>query len=43
MDNMVGAKEILQNGGEVKIVPVEEGFSTSLIIEKAKKTSGVNK
>ena len=37
-DNIVGAKEILNNGGEVKIVPIEEGFSTSIIIEKAQKT-----
>ena len=31
-DNIVGAKEILNNGGDVKIVPIEEGFSTSIII-----------
>jgi len=43
VDNIVGAKEVLAYGGEVKIVPIEEGFSTSLIIEKAKKSIGINK
>ena len=43
IDNIVGAKEILHNGGQVKIVPMEEGFSTSLIIEKAKKINGLSK
>ncbi len=42
VNNIVGAKEILDNGGEVKIVKIEEGFSTSLIIEKAKKATGLN-
>ena len=36
IENIVGAKEVLSNGGEVKIVPVEKGFSTSGTIEKIK-------
>ncbi len=36
VNNIVGANEVLGYGGEVKIVPTEEGFSTSLIIEKQK-------
>lgn len=37
IDTIVGAKEVLANGGEVKIIPLEEGFSTTAIIEKMKK------
>ncbi len=33
---IVGAKEVIANGGEVKIVPILEGFSTTGIIEKMK-------
>lgn len=33
---IVGAKEVMANGGEVKIVPLLEGFSTTAIIEKMK-------
>ncbi len=36
IDEIVGAKEVLANGGEVKIVPILEGFSTTGIIEKMK-------
>ena len=36
IDEIVGAKEVIANGGEVKIVPLLEGFSTSGIIEKLK-------
>ena len=36
LDEIVGAKEVIANGGEVKIVPILEGFSTSGIIEKMK-------
>ena len=46
IEKIVGAKEILDNNGEVKIVPVEKGFSTTLIVEKAKSTitdSGENR
>ncbi|HQW84173.1 MAG TPA: D-glycero-beta-D-manno-heptose 1-phosphate adenylyltransferase [Ferruginibacter sp.] len=38
IDEIVGAKEVLTNGGEVKIVPILEGFSTTGIIEKMKNT-----
>lgn len=38
IDNIVGAKEVMANGGEVKIVPILEGFSTTGIIEKMKNT-----
>jgi rfaE bifunctional protein nucleotidyltransferase chain/domain len=37
LDTIVGAKEVLANNGEVKIIPLEEGFSTTGIIEKLKK------
>ncbi|HMK05703.1 MAG TPA: D-glycero-beta-D-manno-heptose 1-phosphate adenylyltransferase [Ferruginibacter sp.] len=36
LDQIVGAKEVMANGGEVKIVPVVDGFSTTGIIEKMK-------
>ncbi len=32
--NIVGAKEVLANGGEVKIIPLIDGFSTTSIINK---------
>lgn len=34
IDQIVGAKEVITNGGEVKIVPLVEGISTTAIIEK---------
>jgi len=34
IDQIVGAKEVIANGGEVKIVPLVEGISTTAIIEK---------
>jgi D-glycero-beta-D-manno-heptose 1-phosphate adenylyltransferase len=37
LEQIVGAKEVLANGGEVKIVPIVEGFSTTSIIEKMRK------
>jgi len=37
LETIVGAKEVLANNGEVKIIPLEEGFSTTGIIEKMKK------
>jgi D-beta-D-heptose 7-phosphate kinase/D-beta-D-heptose 1-phosphate adenosyltransferase len=37
VEQIAGAKEVLANGGEVKIVPIIEGFSTTGIIEKMKK------
>ena len=39
VEKIVGAKEILENTGEVKIIPIEKGFSTTLIVEKAKRTN----
>ena len=38
IDQIVGAKEVMANGGEVKIVPILEGFSTSSIIQRMKDT-----
>jgi D-beta-D-heptose 7-phosphate kinase/D-beta-D-heptose 1-phosphate adenosyltransferase len=35
---IVGANEVISNGGKVEIIPLEEGFSTTSIIEKMKKT-----
>jgi rfaE bifunctional protein nucleotidyltransferase chain/domain len=37
LEQIVGAKEVMANGGTVKIVPIVEGFSTTGIIEKMKK------
>lgn len=37
LDTIVGAKEVIANGGEVQIIPLEEGFSTTGIINKMKK------
>jgi len=37
VEQIAGAKEVLANGGEVKIVPILQGFSTTSIIEKMKK------
>lgn len=34
LEQIVGAKEVIANGGEVKIVPIVEGFSTTGIIER---------
>jgi D-beta-D-heptose 7-phosphate kinase/D-beta-D-heptose 1-phosphate adenosyltransferase len=36
IETIVGAKEVIANGGEVIIAPVLEGFSTTSIIEKMK-------
>lgn len=35
---IVGAKDVIAHGGEVKIVPIREGFSTTSIIQKLKET-----
>jgi rfaE bifunctional protein nucleotidyltransferase chain/domain len=40
IETIVGAEETIANGGEVKIIPLEKGFSTTSIIEKAKTTTG---
>lgn len=36
-DQMIGAKEVIANGGRVVINPIVEGFSTTGIIEKIRK------
>ncbi len=36
IENIVGAKEVLANGGEVKTISLVEGFSTTSTIEKMK-------
>ena len=36
LEQIVGAKEVIANGGEVKIAAILEGFSTTSIIEKMK-------
>lgn len=37
VEQIAGAKEVIANGGEVKIVPILEGFSTTGIIERMRK------
>ena len=37
-DNIVGAKEVCANGGEVVVMPFIDGHSTSSLIQKIKKT-----
>lgn len=37
LDTIVGAKETIEKGGKVEIVPIVEGFSTTGLIEKMKK------
>ena len=37
LDTIVGAAEVIDAGGEVKIIPIEAGYSTTGIIEKFKK------
>ncbi|MEP6926479.1 MAG: D-glycero-beta-D-manno-heptose 1-phosphate adenylyltransferase [Ginsengibacter sp.] len=34
---IAGAKEVIDNGGKIEIIPLEDGFSTTGIIEKMKK------
>ncbi|MEO6455105.1 MAG: D-glycero-beta-D-manno-heptose 1-phosphate adenylyltransferase [Ginsengibacter sp.] len=36
IENIAGAKEVLNNGGDVKIIPIAEGFSTTSIFNKLK-------
>lgn len=36
IEQIVGAKEVIANGGAVKIAPILEGFSTTSIIERMK-------
>ncbi len=37
LDQIVGAKEVMANGGNVIIAPILEGFSSTAIIERMKK------
>ncbi len=37
LDTIVGAKEVIANNGDVKIIPLEKGFSTTGIINNMKK------
>ena len=36
LEQIVGAKEVMANGGKVVIAPILEGFSTTSIIERMK-------
>ena len=36
IDNIVGAKEVMANGGEVKTITFVEGYSSTSIIQKIK-------
>ncbi len=36
IDTIVGAKEVMQHNGKVEVIPLEDGFSTTGIIEKLK-------
>jgi D-beta-D-heptose 7-phosphate kinase/D-beta-D-heptose 1-phosphate adenosyltransferase len=36
-ETIAGADEVISNGGKIEIIPLEEGFSTTGIIEKMKK------
>lgn len=38
IENIVGAKEVLANGGEVKTIELVEGFSTTSLIRKMRNT-----
>jgi rfaE bifunctional protein nucleotidyltransferase chain/domain len=39
IDNIVGAKEVLANGGEVKTIDLVEGYSSTSIIQKIRAQS----
>ena len=39
VETMVGAKEVMAAGGTVEIIPLEAGFSTTLIIERVRTTT----
>ncbi len=36
LDNIVGAKVVIENGGEVTVIPFLEGYSTSILEKKIK-------
>jgi D-beta-D-heptose 7-phosphate kinase/D-beta-D-heptose 1-phosphate adenosyltransferase len=37
-DNIVGAKEVIANGGKVIVMPFVDGHSTSSLIQQIQKT-----
>lgn len=39
LSTIVGAEDVINNGGEVKIIPIEKGYSTTGMIEMVKKLS----
>jgi D-beta-D-heptose 7-phosphate kinase/D-beta-D-heptose 1-phosphate adenosyltransferase len=41
LEQMIGAKEVVANGGRVVINPIVEGFSTTGIIQKIKQSQSV--
>jgi D-glycero-beta-D-manno-heptose 1-phosphate adenylyltransferase len=34
LDTIVGSKEVIDNGGEVKVIPLSQGFSTTATIKR---------
>lgn len=42
MDQMIGAKEVIANGGRVVINPIVEGFSTTGIIDRIRKLANTD-
>jgi D-beta-D-heptose 7-phosphate kinase/D-beta-D-heptose 1-phosphate adenosyltransferase len=38
INTIAGANEVIANGGKIEIIPLEEGFSTTGIIDKIKQT-----
>lgn len=43
IETIVGAKETLGNGGEVKIIPIEKDYSTTIAIQKLNAKENKNK
>lgn len=41
IDTIVGAKEVMANGGSVEIIQIQEGFSTTGIIKKISETNKI--
>jgi D-beta-D-heptose 7-phosphate kinase/D-beta-D-heptose 1-phosphate adenosyltransferase len=39
INNIVGAKEVMDNGGSVEIIQTQQGFSTTGIINKISETN----
>jgi D-beta-D-heptose 7-phosphate kinase / D-beta-D-heptose 1-phosphate adenosyltransferase len=42
VDNVVGAREVQSWGGQVKIVPIIEGYSTSQLVEKSNRSAALS-